>query len=116
MAEQDLQQLVEKIVKRVMARFEADPELAQHLKKHTDSNKETWARTCSSYRGDETGVDQEQSFQQTTPATSKKLYTERDILELAKSGKTLLVVNPKTIITPAARDAAERKGIEIKTE
>ena len=46
----------------------------------------------------------------------KKLYTERDIIEWAKSGGKALVVPKTTIFTPSALDAAKHKGIDIINE
>ncbi|MBN1464509.1 hypothetical protein JXA02_02020 [candidate division KSB1 bacterium] len=113
MPEQDLQQLVEKIVQRVLQRVAADPELSQHLKKGAapTSNMPTIA-------GQQPGATaaEELASENDRIALMKKLYTEDDIRALAKGGEKRLVITRKTIVTPAARDAARMMGIEIKVE
>ena len=120
MSEQDLAHLVEKIVLRVMERVQADDQLAP-LIKQADIDKSKWARTCSTYRHEETSTAPKPSVQsvkivENVPTASKKLYTERDIIELANAGQKTLVVTKKTILTPSAKDAAKAKGIEIKVD
>lgn len=46
----------------------------------------------------------------------KKLITERDILNLIKSGSNVLFVNKGTIITPLAKDKIKELKIELKNE
>ncbi|HEY4612252.1 MAG TPA: ribose 5-phosphate isomerase B [Bacteroidota bacterium] len=46
---------------------------------------------------------------------AKKLITEIDVQEAAKRGVKTLAVEPGTIITPSARDAALRSNIEFST-
>lgn len=104
MSEQELRLLVEKIVEQVMSRLANDAELSALLQKEKPTAQ--WARTCSSYR--------EEPQSSAKPLATKRLYTESDILELAKRGEKELVVGKKTIITPAARDAAAMKGLAIK--
>ena len=106
MSDQELRQLVEKIVEQVMSRLAQDDELAGIFKKDKPAGQ--WAGTCSSYRGGE------EKSPIVEPAVTKRLYTEKDILEIAKRGAKELVVVKKTIITPAARDAAAQKGVVIK--
>jgi Ulp1 family protease len=121
MSEQDLVHLVEKIVLRVMERLQADDQLASLIK---DSNidKSKWARTCSTYRHEETTTAPNKAVEIKTPAvnkvhvTSKKLYTERDMIELANAGHKVLLITKQTILTPSAKDAAKAKGIEIKVD
>ncbi|NLL18072.1 MAG: ethanolamine utilization protein EutQ, partial [Clostridia bacterium] len=43
----------------------------------------------------------------------KRLVAVSDIKDLAGTGKKALYVEPGTIITPAARDAANEMGISI---
>lgn len=43
----------------------------------------------------------------------KKLITERDVLDAWKRGDRQIFVTPSGLITPAARDAAKIRGIEI---
>lgn len=43
----------------------------------------------------------------------KKLYTERDVFDAAKKGITELPLGEKTIITPAAKDAAKEQKIRF---
>ncbi|MBN1480313.1 hypothetical protein EH223_20195 [candidate division KSB1 bacterium] len=116
MSEQDLEQLVEKIILRVLQRIQADEELSKLLKIDDASGKDSWARTCASYRPEASAAHPEVEQKNTLAAPEKKLYTENDILEFAKSGQKLLLVAQKTLITPAARDAAKRKGIKIKVD
>lgn len=117
MSSQELEKLVEKIVLQVMQRIQSDEELSRFVKAEATPNKNQWARTCSSYRDEETPVAAEPKAEiQKQGVSAKKLYTENDILELAKSGQSTLVVTKKTIVTPAARDAAKLKGIDIRTE
>ncbi len=121
MSPTELERLVDKIVHAVVQRIEQDEELAPLLGKQspavstnqstTASTKQTsWARTCSSYR--ETPKERVSASPKVSVST-KKLYTERDILEMAKNGQSSLVVSKQTIITPAARDAAKLKDITI---
>ena len=113
MSPTELERLVDKIVHAVVQRIEQDEALAPLLKKQNPavSTKQTsWARTCSSYR--ETPKEKVSASPQVSVST-KKLYTERDILEMAKNGQSSLVVSKQTIITPAARDAAKLKDITI---
>ncbi len=100
----ELQQLVEKIVQRVMQRIEDDAELSRLIK--SDEQKASVKATAAGKVAAGT----------TSSAADKRLYTESDILALAKQGVGELVVAGKTIITPAARDAAKLKGIEIRKE
>ncbi|MEX0602551.1 MAG: ribose 5-phosphate isomerase B [Bacteroidota bacterium] len=44
---------------------------------------------------------------------SKRLVTESDVLDAARRGVRILPVEPGTILTPAAMDAATTHGIEI---
>jgi hypothetical protein len=113
MSADDLRLLVEKIVAKVLSRLEQDDEFSELLRQNqpVEKNQPQWARTCSSYRG--------QDAQEIKPLKSslqppKRLYTEKDILELVKLGQKELVVNKKTVLTPAARDAAERTGVVIQ--
>jgi len=43
----------------------------------------------------------------------KKLVTEQDILNVWKSRKRKITVHPQAIVTPAAKDAAHSRGIQI---
>lgn len=113
MSEQELEQLVEKIVMRVLQRIQADEELSNRLVIEDAAGKESWARTCSSYRT-EAAADNKEGGESNFTSPIKRLYTESDILEFAKTGQKSLAVARTTLITPAARDAAKRKGIEIK--
>ncbi len=101
MSAQELQELVEKIVQRVMQRIESDAELSRFIK--TD---------------EQNAAPNTDAITEARPpqAPKKKLYTESDILTLAKEGYKELVVAKTTIITPAAQDAAKLKGIEIRKE
>jgi hypothetical protein len=117
MSSQELEKLVEKIVLQVMQRIQSDKELSKFVKAEPAPEKNQWARTCSSYREEEKPAAPEAKADIKKQAVStKKLYTENDILELAKNGQKTLVIAKKTIITPAARDAAKLKGIDIRTE
>lgn len=121
MSEQELAHLVEKIVLQVMQRIQSDEQLAA-LVKDQDIDKSKWARTCSTYRHEETKNEVVLAAEKPAPVEykvktpSKKLYTERDILELAKAGEKVLVITKQTILTPSAKDAAKSKGLEIKVE
>ncbi len=44
---------------------------------------------------------------------ARKLLTERDVLEVVKKGSTVLEVDENTILTPSARDAVVRYGVQI---
>lgn len=107
MTEHDLYQLVENIVAKVLERLEKDPEFAAYLPEKNAAPSAQWVRTCSTFRAD--GA-------QPAPAVhpEKRLYCERDIIELIRAGNKELVVSRKTIITPAARDAAAQKGLTIR--
>ena len=112
MSAQELEQMVEKIVLRVMQRIQSDDSLAPLVKSETKSEKNQWVRTCSTYR-DQQSVDVPQPRtelgENNSQVSNKKLYTESDIIDLAKSGQTSLRVTKKTIITPAAQDAAKTR-------
>ncbi len=105
---EDLRALVEKIVAEVMRRIERDPELSPMLRRETAEPKPQWARTCSAYRKEESAP------VTTLPKPVKRLYCESDIHELLRSGISLLEIDKKTILTPAARDAAAAKGLTIR--
>jgi hypothetical protein len=109
----DLRDLVEKIVAQVLSRLEQDAEFSELLQKKKSAGNAApqWVKTCTSYRGGD--ALEKKSLVVTTPA-AKRLYTERDILDLIKQGQKELVVDKKTILTPAARDAAAQKGIVIR--
>ncbi len=119
MSDSDFAQLVEKIVTRVMQRIQADDQLAA-LVKSKDIDKTKWARTCSTYRHEDDKSESPKPMKPVVPvndkppAPSKKLYTERDIVELAKAGHKELVISKGTILTPSAKDAAAGKGIVLK--
>lgn len=107
MTEHDLYQLVENIVAKVLERLEKDPEFAAYFPEKNAAPSAQWVRTCSTFRAD--GAQ---------PASAvhpeKRLYCEGDIIELIRAGNKELVVSRKTIITPAARDAAAQKGLTIR--
>ncbi len=121
MSEQELARLVEKIVIRVMERMTSDENLAS-LIKDENIDKDKWARTCSTYRHTNATaapshtISSEPPIENKVEIASKKLYTERDIVELAKAGQKTLVVTRNTILTPSAKDAAASKGIKINVE
>ncbi len=46
---------------------------------------------------------------------SKKLITERDVLQQVKAGAKSLVADDDTILTPSARDAAIHYGLQVKS-
>ncbi|MTI81609.1 MAG: cupin domain-containing protein [Firmicutes bacterium] len=46
----------------------------------------------------------------------KQLVTAKDIEKIAGTGENVLYVQPGTIITPAAKDAAEEFSVQIKEE
>jgi hypothetical protein len=108
----DLRVLVEKIVAEVMNRLQQDAEFSQRLQKNKPAinDKPQWARTCTSYRSDT-------SASKTPVAAApakKRLFSERDILDLIKQGHKELLVDKNTILTPAAHDAAASKGLVIR--
>jgi hypothetical protein len=113
MSTDNLRVLVEKIVAEVLNRLEKDSEFSELLRKNQPikKNQPQWARTCSSYRGQDAPDDKPNSA---ASSSSKRLYTEKDIWELAKHGQKELIVDKKTLLTPAARDAAAMKGLVIK--
>lgn len=115
MSPDEMERLVDKIVHAVLQRIEQDPDLAPLLKRESnlssDSTPKEWARTCTSYREKSSAAPDSPS--PTEKISDKKLFTERDILNLAKSGQTTLRVMKTSIITPAAQDVAKLKGITI---
>lgn len=52
----------------------------------------------------------------TAPARGKQVLTERDILQAWKEKKKQLIVPVSMLITPAARDAAKARKIELRRE
>lgn len=108
----DLRVLVERIVEKVLSRLEQDADFSELLRtnKSAENGAPQWVRTCTSYRQDAP----EGKPIKAALLSSKRLYTEKDILELVKHGRKELVVDKKTIVTPAARDAAARKGLVIQ--
>ena len=46
----------------------------------------------------------------------KKLICAKDVEALEKQGQKVMFIDSKTIITPAAKDAAKVFGIEFSTE
>ncbi|RPI00683.1 MAG: hypothetical protein EHM72_08505 [Calditrichaeota bacterium] len=113
MTENELKNTVEHIVALVLKRLERDPELAKLIVSPKDPDASTqapqWARTCTSYHPSKP----QSSGQLHQKSDEKRLYTESDILELARNGVKQLTIQPKTIMTPAARDVAQAKGIDI---
>lgn len=106
MTPQELQKMVEEIVVQVMQRIENDAVLRQyfHLEQAGDDAVDFTATNSA-------------TTNKNIPIESqKKLYTERDILELARRGRKMLTVSKKTIITPSAIDAARAKGVTITRE
>ena len=103
MSAQELQKLVEKIVSRVMQQIESDADLLRLIASQRAGKTSASGKTPAAHSE--------------LPSPSiKKLYTERDILEWAKSGGKALVVPKTTIFTPSALDAAKHKGIDIINE
>lgn len=113
MSENELKNIVENIVTIVLKRLESDPELAKLFSspKHSETTtfSQQWARTCTS---DYLSKPQPK-VQHSQMGGEKRLYTEMDMLELGRNGIKQLIVQPRTIITPAARDAAHARGIDI---
>ena len=109
----DLRVLVEKIVAEVLNRLQQDSDFSERLQKNKlpVNSAPQWARTCTSCRSDTSEKSPIAAVQ-----SLKRLYTERDILDLIKQGHKELVVDKKTILTPAARDAAARQGLVIQIE
>jgi len=99
----ELEKLVHDIVQEVLRRIENDPRLAAAIRgSRQQIQKSKYTATCSQ--------------QAAMLHAQKKLYNERDILTLAKQGVTEIKLEKKTIITPAARDAARAKGIRLVRE
>ena len=108
MTAQELHEMVENIVSRVMQRIERDSELIHLIGvKKSVANFSSASGQSSNQSLSPAGLAQKQE---------KKLYVERDILELARKGGKVLVVSKKTIFTPSALDAAREKGINITRE
>jgi hypothetical protein len=108
MTAQELHEIVENIVSRVMQRIERDSELIHLIDvSKSGANFSSASGQSSDQSSSHSGVAQKQE---------KKLYVERDILELARKGGKVLVVSNKTIFTPSALDAARKKGINITRE
>lgn len=99
----ELEKLVQEIVQEVLRRIENDPRLSAAIRgSQQQTQKSQYTATCSQ--------------QAAMLHSQKKLYNERDILTLAKQGVTEIKLEKKTIITPAARDAARNKGIRLIRE
>lgn len=99
----ELEKLVREIVEEVLRRIQNDPNLSATVRMAQGPlQKSKYAATCTQ--------------QAAMLRSRKKLYNEQNVLELAKQGVTEIRIETKTIVTPAARDAARDKGVRIIRE